>query len=60
MEMKWCVLLITRVLLVCECKYGYVVWPKDKIVVKTTDYFADIPDKHVARATYSNEINTTG
>lgn len=44
----------------CECKYGYVVWSDNKPVAKVSDYFADIPDAHVARATYSNEINTTG
>lgn len=60
MEKKWCIFVIITVFIVCECKYGYIVWPGSKIIVKTTDYFADIPDNHVARATYSNEINSTG
>ncbi|XP_047033955.1 putative phospholipase B-like 2 [Helicoverpa zea] len=46
--------------LLSMCKYGYVLWSGNKVTVKTTDYFADIPDSHVARATYSNEINSTG
>ncbi|CAB3248634.1 unnamed protein product [Arctia plantaginis] len=32
----------------------------NEVTIKVTDYFADIPDVHVARATYSNEINSTG
>lgn len=44
----------------CESKYGYVVWSENKPVAKVSDYFADIPDVHVARATYTNEINNTG
>lgn len=44
----------------CESKYGYVLWDDNNVTVKLTDYFADIPDAHVARATFSNEINTTG
>lgn len=44
----------------CDCKYGYVVWSGNKPVAKVSNYFADIPDVHVARATYSNEINSTG
>ncbi|KAJ8714282.1 hypothetical protein PYW08_007902 [Mythimna loreyi] len=60
MNSTWCVLILSGVLMVCECKYGYITWPADKVIVKTTDYFADIPDKNVARATYSNEINATG
>ncbi|RVE52351.1 hypothetical protein evm_002989 [Chilo suppressalis] len=33
-------------------------WGKAEISV--SDYYADIPDVHVARATYSNEVNSTG
>lgn len=53
-------LLVFSVFRGCDCKYGYVIMKGDDIEVKVTDYFADIPDVHVARATYSNEINSTG
>ncbi|XP_072929615.1 putative phospholipase B-like 2 isoform X3 [Epargyreus clarus] len=43
-----------------ECKYGYVTWECGKAVGYTTDHQADIPRLHVAKATYSNEINKTG
>lgn len=60
MNYSWCVLLVASMCMVCEGRYGYVVWNGSKVTVKTSDYFADIPDVYVARATYSNEINTTG
>lgn len=44
----------------CESIYGYVTWNKHKAEVKLTDYYADIPDVFVAKATYKNEINSTG
>ncbi|KAH9642306.1 hypothetical protein HF086_009670 [Spodoptera exigua] len=60
MNPSWCVLLVASLCTICECKYGYVVWDGNKVTVKTSEYFADIPDGYVARATYSNEINSTG
>ncbi|XP_052756530.1 putative phospholipase B-like 2 [Galleria mellonella] len=44
----------------CNCKYGFITWVNNKAEVSLTDYYADIPDLHVAKATYRNEINNTG
>ncbi|XP_075982708.1 putative phospholipase B-like 2 [Anticarsia gemmatalis] len=55
-----CILLMCGVFFVGESKYAYAVAKGAELEVKVTDYFADIPDVHVARATYSNEINSTG
>ncbi|KAM3959356.1 putative phospholipase B-like 2 isoform 1-T2 [Aphomia sociella] len=44
----------------CECKYGFITWVGKKAEISVTDYYADIPDVHVAKATYRNEINATG
>lgn len=59
-RLKFCFFFIFGSLIVCEGKYGYVTDYNNEYYVNTTDYFADIPDVHVARATYSNEINQTG
>lgn len=59
-RLKFCFLFLFGSFIVCEGKYGYVTMHHNKYRVNTTDYFADIPDVHVARATYSNEINSTG
>ncbi|CAG9789569.1 unnamed protein product [Diatraea saccharalis] len=53
-------LLFMGFVLVCECKYGYITWTGNKAHIAVSDYYADIPDVHVARATYNNEINSTG
>lgn len=55
-----CTCFLSGSFIVCEGKYGYVTWTADVYHVNTTDYFAEIPDVHVARATYSNDINETG
>lgn len=44
----------------CKCEYGFVLWSENKPTVTVTDYYADIPDVYVAKATYTNEINNTG
>lgn len=54
------VLSLFFIIKLCEAKYGYVSWKDNNPKVTITDYYADIPEIHVARATYSNEINTTG
>lgn len=46
--------------IICESKYGFVTWSNGKAVVSVTDDYSEIPKVHVARATYSNEINNTG
>ncbi|XP_023944608.1 putative phospholipase B-like 2 isoform X2 [Bicyclus anynana] len=47
--------------MVCEGgQYAFVTWSFDKAIVSMTDNSSDIPDLHIARATYSNEINKTG
>lgn len=59
-RLKFCFFFLFGLLRVCEGKYGYVIGDHNDYYANTTDYFADIPDVHVARATYSNEINQTG
>ncbi|XP_059047570.1 putative phospholipase B-like 2 [Achroia grisella] len=44
----------------CDCKYGFITWVDNKAEISVSDYYADIPDLHVAKATYRNEINSTG
>lgn len=45
----------------CESKdYGFVTWTDDIAVASVTQSSFEIPEVHVARATYSNEINETG
>ncbi|CAG5004577.1 unnamed protein product [Parnassius apollo] len=45
---------------ICETKYGYITWEENKAVFTETESSLDIPALYVARATYKNEINTTG
>ncbi|XP_013190959.1 putative phospholipase B-like 2 [Amyelois transitella] len=44
----------------CESRYGGVIWGQDKAHIYVSDYLAAIPEVTVARATYRNDINTTG
>ncbi|CAK1547522.1 unnamed protein product [Leptosia nina] len=50
---------LLTVTIVRGTKYGYITW-KNKAVVSVSETIEDIPDVHVAKATYSNEINSTG
>ncbi|XP_026332845.1 putative phospholipase B-like 2 [Hyposmocoma kahamanoa] len=59
-RLKFCFVFFFGLFIVCEGKYGYVVGCNNQFCVNTTDYFSDIPDVHIARATYSNDINETG
>ncbi|XP_034833984.1 putative phospholipase B-like 2 [Maniola hyperantus] len=58
--LKCCVLVLLSVVTLGESKYGFVTWSYGKAEVSVTDISAEIPDVHIARATYTNEINTTG
>lgn len=60
MSRKLQLLIFLIVFIFSEAKYGYITWHDNKAKVTITDYFADIPDVHVAKATYNNEINSTG
>ncbi|CAG4956869.1 unnamed protein product [Colias eurytheme] len=53
------IIIVHVLIIICEAKYGFITW-SDKAVISVTDNFHDIPAVHVARATYSNEINSTG
>ncbi|KAJ2944695.1 hypothetical protein O0L34_g4052 [Tuta absoluta] len=44
----------------CEAKYAFITWESPTLEIGVTDYYADIPKLHAARAIYSNEINETG
>lgn len=58
--MKYFLLCLFCLFIGTESKYGYVTWVGNKAEITVSDYFADIPDVHVAKATFSNEVNNTG
>ncbi|XP_050353907.1 putative phospholipase B-like 2 [Nymphalis io] len=58
--MKYSILLLFCLFVVSESKYGFVTWSNGKAVVSTTDSYKEIPKVHLARATYTNDINQTG
>ncbi|CAH2094907.1 unnamed protein product [Euphydryas editha] len=58
--MKYCFLLLFSLFIFCESKYGFVTWSNGNAIVSVTDNYSEIPKVHVAKATYSNEINNTG
>ncbi|XP_047512871.1 putative phospholipase B-like 2 [Pieris napi] len=53
------VVLIQLLLFVSGSKYGFIMW-SDKAVVSVTNDHKLIPPLHVARATYTNDVNSTG
>lgn len=57
-QSKFLILLFT--FFVCDAKYGYVEWINGNAEVSITDNYKEISNVHVARATYNNEINSTG
>ncbi|KAL0868828.1 hypothetical protein ABMA27_007189 [Loxostege sticticalis] len=59
-SMKYIFLCLFCLFIGTESKYGYVTWVGNKAEITVSDYFADIPDVHVAKATFSNEVNNTG
>ncbi|XP_045537752.1 putative phospholipase B-like 2 isoform X3 [Papilio machaon] len=61
MKIYWrcCLLLITTVSMY-ETKYGYVTWKKNKLTFKECKSSSQIPISYGARATFRNEINSTG
>ncbi|XP_013170935.1 PREDICTED: putative phospholipase B-like 2 isoform X1 [Papilio xuthus] len=61
MKIYWrcCLLLITTVS-TCETKYGYVTWQENKLTFKECESASQIPISYGARATFKNEINSTG
>ncbi|XP_073950081.1 putative phospholipase B-like 2 [Choristoneura fumiferana] len=59
--MFWCLELCLVLLFgLVEGKYGWVVWTGSRMRVSASEYLAEIPDPHVARGIYRNEINGTG
>lgn len=60
LRIKCTFLVLFPLLLLCESKYGYVKWSSGNAEVLITDNYEEIPKVHVAKATYSNEINSTG
>ncbi|CAH0728674.1 unnamed protein product, partial [Brenthis ino] len=60
LRIKCTFLLLFPLILLCESKYGYVKWSSGNAEVLITDNHEEIPKVHVAKATYSNEINSTG
>ncbi|XP_053613573.1 putative phospholipase B-like 2 isoform X2 [Plodia interpunctella] len=59
MCLSLCILLICLVL-GCESKYGCVTWGENKMQIFVSDYLASIPEVNIVRATYRNDINSTG
>ncbi|XP_068619215.1 putative phospholipase B-like 2 [Battus philenor] len=53
-------ILFLTIITICETKYGYVVWNNNKPVFLESATSSEIPAVHLARATYTNEINSTG
>lgn len=58
MHLKFLILLFSFIM--CEAKYGYVEWLNGNAEVIITDNYKAIPSVYVAKATYNNEINSTG
>ncbi|XP_038207015.1 putative phospholipase B-like 2 [Zerene cesonia] len=59
MFLRYQIIIFHILFIICEAKYGFITW-SDNAVISVTDNVYDIPAVHVARATYSNEINSTG
>lgn len=55
-----CFIFLFNIIIVSDCKYGYAIVKDQEILVEVTDYYANVPDLYIARALYSNEINSTG
>lgn len=45
---------------VASATYGYVTWTLDTPELTLTEHASAVPALHVARATYTNQINETG
>ncbi|XP_013135556.1 PREDICTED: putative phospholipase B-like 2 isoform X4 [Papilio polytes] len=53
-------LFILTTVTICETKYGYVTWQENKLTFKDCESASQIPITFGARATFKNEINSTG